>query len=60
MKQEYSVFIHKEGNKFESIVVLSDPDLSGLKGLLQILEQSEVCTGYYVYRLGTLVTKLVK
>ena len=39
MKQEYSVFIYKVDNKSESIVVLSDPDLSGLKGLLQILEQ---------------------
>ena len=60
MKQEYSIFIHKEGNKFESIVVLSEPDLSGITGLLQILEQSEICTRYYVYRLGTLVRQSIK
>ena len=60
MKQEYSIFIHKEGNKFESIVVLSEPDLSGITGLLQILEQSEICTGYYVYRLGKIVKRSIK
>lgn len=60
MKQEYSIFIYRVGNKSESIVVLSDPDLSGIVGLLQILDQSENCTGYYVYRLGKIVKRSIK
>ena len=60
MKQEYSIFIYRVGNKSESVIVLSEPDLSGITGLLQILEQSEICTRYYVYRLGTLVRQSIK